>query len=393
MPNRSLPSWIVNGLALAVLGGLPLHGAHAQEPTPTDSPSLSAPASEEKKPESNKDDKKKDKNKKDEPKKEETKKEEKKDELDDFDDTVKDAEKVEGLFTFYRKKDKLFMEIKPEQLDKDYIFTITQESGIGVNGVYNGMPLGDFLCRFRRVNDSVFFIDRNTGFRAKAGQPVNRSLERAFADSILASMKLESVRKESKNLLVDVSPIFLGDLPQLAQIFKVVLGAGYGLDAAKTYYGKVKSFPQNSELETYYSFNTGELNYIDTVPDARNITLRVHYSLSQLPDDTYRPRLADDRVGYFLTAFQDFSSDENVVPFVRYVNRWRLEKKDPDAPVSEPKKPITFWLENTIPIEYRDAIRNGILRWNVAFEKAGFRNAVEVKQQPDDADWDPADIR
>lgn len=389
------PLWkpfLLTGLAAASLGLLPLVGVAAPDTAPAVADS--SPAAEDKKPDEKKDDKKNEADKKSDEKKDEPKKEEKKkDELDDFDEVTKDAEKIEGLLTFYRKKDKLYLEVKPEQLDKDYIFTVTQESGIGMRGIYNGMPLNDFLCRFRRVNDQVFFVQRNTGFRAKAGQPVNRSLERAFADSVLVSMKLESVHKENKTLLVDAGPLFLGDLAQMGQIFKQVLQTGYNLDASKSYYGKVKAFPKNIELQTYYSFNTGDLKYFEPLPDARNITLRIHYSLSEMPDDAYRPRIADDRLGYFLTAYRDFSNDDNVVPFVRYINRWRLEKKDPDAPVSEPKKPIVFWLENTIPVEYRDAIRAGILRWNVAFEKAGFKNAIEVKQMPDDADWDPADIR
>src|SRR5262249_18173741 len=105
--------------------------------------------------------------------------EKKKDDLKDFDEVTKEAQKIEGLFTFYRKKEKLFPEVKPEQLDHDYPLTMTLESGIGERGVLNGMPLNDFLCRFRRVNDQLLFVERNPWFRARQGQPVNRSLERA----------------------------------------------------------------------------------------------------------------------------------------------------------------------------------------------------------------------
>lgn len=321
------------------------------------------------------------------------KKDQKKDELDDFDEVTKEAEKIEGLFTFYRKKDKVYVEIKPEQLGKDYIFTVTLESGIGISGLYNGMPLSDGLFCFRRVNDMLHFVIRNTGFRAKPDLPVKRSLERAFTDSVLASVKLESVHKERKSLLVDLGPIFLTDMAGLGPSLKSALGSAYNFDANKSHFGRIKSFPLNSELETYCAYNTNDPKYIVTLPDSRSLTLRVHYSLSELPQSDYRPRLADSRVGYFITAYQDFSSDEDPSPFVRYINRWNLKKKDPNAPISEPVKPIVFWLENTIPVEYRDAIKEGVLRWNLAFEKAGFKNAIVVKQQPDDADWDPADVR
>jgi hypothetical protein len=156
----------------------------------------------------------------------------------------------------------------------------------------------------------------------------------------------------------------------------------------------VKSFPHNSELGAVLHFQAPELERDSvTIPDPRSLSLRYRYSLVALPENDYRPRLADDRVGYFLDMFMDFTSDEADTPYVRYITRWNLKKKDPKAAVSEPVEPIVFWLENSIPAEYREAMREGVLMWNAAFEKAGFKNALVVKQQPEDADWDPADIR
>jgi hypothetical protein len=121
--------------------------------------------------------------------------------------------------------------------------------------------------------------------------------------------------------------------------------------------------------------------------------LRFRYILSELPDDGYMPRLADDRVGHFVDQTEDYTDDRNYSPSRRYIRRWRLEKEDPAAAVSRPKKPIVFWLENTVPVKYRQALREGIEMWNPAFEKIGFRGAIEVRQQPDNPDWDAADIR
>ena len=115
--------------------------------------------------------------------------------------------------------------------------------------------------------------------------------------------------------------------------------------------------------------------------------------MSERPQTGYRPRLADDRVGHFVNSIEDYSEDARYTTTKRLINRWHLEKQDPSAALSPPKQPIVFWLENTIPLKYRDAIRDGILMWNKAFERIGFQNAVQVKQQPDDADWDPADVR
>jgi predicted Zn-dependent protease with MMP-like domain len=123
------------------------------------------------------------------------------------------------------------------------------------------------------------------------------------------------------------------------------------------------------------------------------LQFRVRYSLSALPETGYRARLADDRVGHFLAMYQDFTDDRADTPYVRYVTRWHLEKGDPNAALSAPKQPIVFWLENTIPVKYRQAVADGVLMWNGAFERIGFKDALVVKQQPDDADWDPADVR
>src|SRR5262249_5652742 len=124
-----------------------------------------------------------------------------------------------------------------------------------------------------------------------------------------------------------------------------------------------------------------------TLPDARSIPIVVTYEFSSLKDTGYQPRLADDRVGHFLTVQQDFTSDRLSSPYVRHLHRWHLEKSDPNAPLSPPKQPIVFWLENTIPVEYREWIKEGALLWNTAFERIGFKDAIVVKQQPDNADW------
>jgi hypothetical protein len=148
------------------------------------------------------------------------------------------------------------------------------------------------------------------------------------------------------------------------------------------------------ELQVAATYASGGMSNIDSVPDSRGVTVNVHYSISELPKTSYRPRLADDRVGYFLTVMKDFSKRESDDDrFIRYITRWNLEKADPKAEMSTPKEPIIFWLEKTIPFKYRKPIRDGILEWNKAFAKAGFYDAIEVRQQPDDAPWEPGDVR
>ncbi|MBF2066034.1 MAG: zinc-dependent metalloprotease [Calothrix sp. C42_A2020_038] len=322
----------------------------------------------------------------------------KRDDLEPFNEVIKDTERLEGLFTLYRNKEKnkIFIEIKPQQLDKNFLATATLESGIGENGIYSGMPLQDFLFYFKRVNNNLQFVVRNVNFRTREGDPQARSLARSFSDSVLYNVSLKSIHPERKTLLIDLGDILLTDLSGLS----VSLGVAAGGD--QSYFGEAKAFPKNLEIESIMNFTGGGgsargkesgLPSFVTLADSRGFTLRVHYSLSQLPDHNYRPRLADERVGYFVTAYQNLSNDDRNDPFVRYINRWNLEKQNPNAPISPPKKPILFWIDNAVPLEYRDAIREGVLMWNKAFEKAGFQDAIQVKQMPDNATWDPADIR
>ncbi len=309
---------------------------------------------------------------------------------------VKTQNKLEGLFTLYYHQDsnQIYWEIKPEQLNQNYLATATLDSGIGENGIYSGLPLSDFLFYFQRVKNNLHFVARNVKFRTNPSQPEQRSLARSFSDSVIYSLKIDSINPHNQNILINLDNLLMQDFPGLTNILKYALGADYRLEPSKSYFGDVKSFPKNLEIETIYNFSAPRGANLVTLPDNRHLTLKVNYSFSQLPENNgYIPRLADDRVGYFITAFQDFSKYNTSQPFVRYINRWHLEPSDPTLPLSPPKKPIVFWIENAVPLLYRDAIREGVLMWNKAFKKAGFLNAIEVRQMPDDADWHPSDVR
>ncbi|MBD2356747.1 zinc-dependent metalloprotease [Tolypothrix sp. FACHB-123] len=313
-----------------------------------------------------------------------------------FREIVKGTEKLEGLFTVYRHHEdgSIYLELTPEQLNKNYLATVTLESGLGESGIYSGLPLSDFLFYFRRVNNNLHFVVRNVKFRTDPGEPEQRSLARSFSDSVLYAIPIDTIDPRSKNILINLDSLLMQDFPGLTPLLKYSLQADYRLDGSKSYFDDVNSFPENLEIDYIYGFYSPEGANLVTLPDSRALSLKVHYSFSQLRENNgYLPRMADDRVGYFITAFQDFSSDRTQEPFVRYINRWHLEPTDPHAPLSPPKQPIVFWIENAVPLEYRDAIQEGVLMWNKAFAKAGFQNAIEVRQMPDDADWHPADVR
>lgn len=314
---------------------------------------------------------------------------------DTYEELVDRYEKLEGMFTLYRDKEtgQTLMEVQPEQLNKNFLCFITLESGIGEAGLISGIPIRDFVFQLRKQQDNIQFVLPNIKFRTDEFDPQARSIKRSFSDSVLYSLPIKATHPQKETLLIDLESLLIEDL-KLASL-EEILPKDYSVDYTNSYISDGKAFPLNIELESVYGilneYNTGDLQ---SVPDSRAFNLRVRYSFSELPrNNAYIPRLADERVGYFISAYKDVSDNSRREPFVRYIKRWHLEKQIPSAPLSPPLEPITFWIENTVPIEYRDAIREGILMWNKAFEKAGFIDAIQVKQMPDDAAWDPADVR
>ncbi len=327
-----------------------------------------------------------------------------------FADVVKDAKVIKGLFTLYRTEEKAFLEIQPDQFDKMYMLSLTCESGLGEGGFYGAEMCGETPIVFHRQGKLIQLIARNTRFVARDDLPIRRAVARSFSDSILGSTKLESLpQPERKSLLIDLGALLLTDLPMMGYELERSFRIPYRFEPKNSAFGMLKSFDRNVEIETiahYYAEHPPLPPLLPpnappppapppprNLPDVRSLLVHFRYSISELPSPGYRPRLADDRVGHFLTQVQDYSTDTDFESSRRYIHRWRLEKQDPSAPLSRPKQPIVYWLENTIPVEYRDSIRDGVLLWNKAFERIGFQDAIEVKQQPDDADWDPADVR
>ncbi|MCE9608400.1 MAG: zinc-dependent metalloprotease [Planctomycetia bacterium] len=306
-----------------------------------------------------------------------------------FADVAKDFTPVEGLFHLYRKDSRLLAEIEPSHFGRDFIVLIAIARGIGEGSLLGGMPVGfgdDWLWQFRKVDDNIHIVRRNIRFRAAKGSPEEKAVRFAYTDSVLYSLPIITMGPHG-GAIVDFTQIFISDLPQIG-----AEQPGFSFSPSKSTWAAVKGFKDNIELEVAAAYNLAPNVQLDGVADSRSATINVHYSISALPETGYQPRMADDRIGYFLTVLKDYSKkgvDDN---FVRYINRWDLQKADPAAELSPPKKPVVFWIEKTVPFQYRKPIADGILEWNKAFEKAGIVNAVEVRQQPDNADWDPEDI-
>ena len=311
----------------------------------------------------------------------------KKKEFEDFTKVIEDSKNYEGFFKLYQKKENLYCEIQPSQLDKPFLCMISLARGLGRGSLVSGMTMDEWLLVWRRVGDNVHLIRKNVRFRAKEGTPIAQAVDLGHNDSVLFSLKIESIHPQRKSLLVNISPVFVSDLLPLAR--RIAPDARF--DKTRSTWGAVKAFPKNVELKVNAVYTS--TSSIETIPDSRGIQVTLHYSLAGLPSNSYRPRLADDRMGHFMTAVKDYSSKTSDEPFVRYVNRWHLEKADKDAKLSPPKEPIIFYIEKTVPHRFRPYVRQGILEWNKAFEKIGFADAIEARIQQDHENWDPEDAR
>jgi Met-zincin/Domain of unknown function (DUF5117)/Domain of unknown function (DUF5118) len=325
-----------------------------------------------------------------------------------FADIVKDATQHPGFFTLYQKDDKVWIEIAPDQFDRPFFFAANMSSGLGERFFFGGLMGDSYVATFHRLGPTqVQLIARNTDFFATPGTPEARAVSEAFSDSLLATTAIVSQpHPERKSLLIEANALLFSDIPGANGMLERAYRQSYSFDGRNSSIRKIRATPDlvAINVNAHYSLqrvnqppamgNAGAFPPLPaTIPDVRSLFLGFYYNFAKLPDEPMRPRLADDRIGYFVNSRFDFSTDNTLTPKVNYVERWRLEKKDPGAPLSEPKQPIVFWLDRDIPVKYRQTIIDGVLEWNKAFEKIGFKDAVQARIQPDDADFDTVDTR
>ncbi|MGE3725461.1 MAG: zinc-dependent metalloprotease [Candidatus Sericytochromatia bacterium] len=316
-----------------------------------------------------------------------------------FEKTIKDFKPIPGLFNFHFKESdqRILLELQPAQLEQVFLLSMTREAGDGAffdsSSQENTLPV-----YFRKHGKTIQMYIKNLNYRANESTAISRAIPRGVSDALMSSAQIIAPpHPEKGSLLVDASELFVGDLANSGKLFQMLqrmMGIGYRVDERNSFIQKVTSFEKNSEIQVRLNFVGDGTDFpTPTLADDRTFQHLMHYSLSKLPQSDYKPRLADDRVGHFTTMFWDYNSFSQNDPYVRYVNRWKLEKADPNLTLSPPREPIVYWLENTIPVEHREAVKEGVLLWNQAFAKIGFKDAIVVKQMPDDADWDPADSR
>jgi len=310
---------------------------------------------------------------------------------------TKNLEYHKGFFSYWwdASNGKIYMAI--DKLETPFLYVNSLPAGLGSNdiGLDRGQIGGSRIVYFQRVGKKVLMTQPNFDFRAVTNDPrEQKAVNESFAQSILFSFNVEA---EADNiLLVDATSFLLRDAHGAADKIRKTKQGSYTLNEARSaiYIANTKNFPKNTEMEATLTFVGGADagRFINEVaPTTEAITLRMHHSFVELPDSNYHTRNYDIRSGFFGTSYFDYGSDFSEPIEKMIINRHRLQKKDPSAPMSEAVKPIVYYLDNGTPEPIRSALLEGASWWNQAYEAAGYKNAFQVKILPDSAD--PMDIR
>lgn len=318
---------------------------------------------------------------------------------DKTEEQLKNTIPYEGLFTIYQDTTdgSAKIAIKKDQLNKEYIYFGHTADGVTDAGQFRGAFQDNKIFKIERYFNKIEFVVQNTRYQFDEESALSRAASANISNATFISEEI--LAENDSTFIISADPLFLsenlnqvkpsptpGSNPQ-----SFTLGS---LSSSKSKYTAINTYPENIAVEVEYVYeNPQPVNGgSDAVTDARFVSIQFQHSFIEVPENSYQPRYDDPRVGYFMTQKDDQVST-SATPYLDLIHRWHLEKKDPEAEISEPVEPIVWWIENTTPHAFRETIKEATLAWNEAFEAAGFRNAIEVKVQPDDADWDAGDIR
>ena len=314
---------------------------------------------------------------------------------------TKGNKKIEGLFTIFQDTvtGAVKLLVKKNQLDKDFIYFAQIADGVTEAGHFRGAYQGSSVFHIKHYFARIDFIAPNTSFYFDKNNAISKSAEANISEAVIASGKVLVADEKTGEYLIEADGLFLSETfttikrPRFPGESPFAFSLG-NFDKSRSKIEAIKNYPENTNIKTaYVYYNPSVMNGgSEAVTDGRSVTIKVFHTFMNMPADDYEPRMDDPRVGYFLTQTNDMTTTETI-NYRDMIHRWKLVKKDPNAAVSEPVTPITWWIENTTPVEWRETIKEGVLAWNEAFEKAGFKNAMVVKVQPDDADWDAGDVR
>ena len=318
---------------------------------------------------------------------------------------TKEAKSDEGIFTIHTIKEKIYYEIPKSELQKEFLW-VSQIAKTTMGAGYGGQAAGNRVVKWERKGNRILLRNVVYDVVADPKLPVSRAVQAANNDTIIMAFNIEALGKD-ESAVIDVSRLFTTEVTEFSARTRL---RARGFDASRSFIEKTKSFPTNIEVEVSQTYTSppdmtpggGGAPPIPPNPfltgmrPGTNATVVMHYSMVKLPERPMMPRLYDERVGYFTVRKTDYGIDEHRAPQRRYITRWRLEKKDPNAELSEPVKPIVYYVDPATPTKWISWIKKGIEDWQPAFEAAGFKNAIIAKEAPsksEDPNWDPEDAR
>jgi hypothetical protein len=290
-----------------------------------------------------------------------------------------DAKSDKGLFTVHRIDDKVLFEIPTAMYDRDMLWQ-TEIAQTGSGAGYGGTHVGEKVIRWSRRNNTVYLRSISYAMRGDGKTAIQKAVDDANVSPIILTFPVEA-EGEHKSAVIDATRLYAGDAGPVPGSGAI----GGAADPARSYLDRIKSFPTNIEANAVVTYNRGGA-----------ITTTVHHSMVLLPEKPMPGRYFDSRVGYFTEDFQDYGSNENRVKDREFIARYRLEKKDPSAKISDPVKPIVYYIGREVPEKWRPYLKQAVEAWNPCFEQAGFSHAIVAKDAPtekEDPNWDPEDAR
>ena len=319
-----------------------------------------------------------------------------------IEELTEDYERIDGFLTLFRDNEtnKIFLKIDENQLGKEFIYFAHALNGLTTTGKFTGGYVDNGIFKIEKDFENLRFIRVLTNYSFDASSPLSKSKGSNVSDSTLHVASIVGNNPEENEFLIEITNLLLSE--DLTPIKPISSPDDYHsssfswgmISPIKSRVVNLFNYEKNTDFEVEYVLESQPSYQYDAedTADVRNVSIKMRYSFIEIPENDFEPRTVNQSVGYFSDRITDLTS-KDATPYGDLINKWNLKKKYPSKEISEPVEPITFWIENTTPHELREYIKEGVLAWNIAFEEAGFKNAIEVKMQPDDALWDAGDIR
>ena len=315
---------------------------------------------------------------------------------------TKEAKTKKGVFTVHQIKDKYYFEIPKNELGKQFLL-VSQIAKTTIGVGYGGQELGSRVVYWELSGNKVHLRDVNYSVVADPKTPISQAVSAANNSSIIMTFPVAAFAADKVTPVIEVTRLYSTDVFELSARQRLNATT---MDATRSAIDRISPYPENIEVEATHTYTKSATPpgspaapanpFTGSGMRAGSATVVLHHSMVKLPDHPMMARVYDDRVGYFGVSQMDYGRDEQRAPRRRYISRWRLEKKDPNAAVSEPVKPIVYWIDAATPAKWVPWMKKGIEDWQVAFEAAGFKNAIIAKVAPSpeqDPDFSPEDVR